>query len=55
MTANRKLAKGDRHQVQPLVDEVVRIVRDHMQEGRLRGYLFGYWNENKALAYWTST
>ena len=36
--------------MQPLVDEVVRIVRDYIQEGPLRLYFFGSWAENRALA-----
>ena len=50
MPGNRKLARGNRAQVQPLVDEVVRVICDHVHEERLRLYLFGSWAQGRALS-----
>ena len=50
MTANRKLSRGNRADVQPLVDKVVRVVCDVVHDERLRVYLFGSWAEGRALS-----
>jgi predicted nucleotidyltransferase len=50
MTADRKLARGNRAEVQALVEEVVRVVCDHVHEERLRMYLFGSWAQGRALS-----
>ena len=49
MTENRRLTKGNRAAVQPLVEGVVRVVRDHLHEEGLRMYLFGSWAQDRAL------
>ena len=41
MATHREPVRGDRADVQPLVEEVVRIVCDLVREKRLRVYLFG--------------
>jgi hypothetical protein len=50
VTAYRKLARGNRAQVQPLLDEAVRVICDHVREERLRLYLFGSWAQGRALS-----
>jgi len=50
MPGNRKLARGTRAQVQPLLDEVVRVICDHVQGESLRLYLFGSWAQGRALS-----
>lgn len=50
MPGDRKPARGNRAQVQPLMDEVVRVICDHVQEERLRLYLFGSWAQGRALS-----
>lgn len=50
MPRARKLARGNRAQVQPLVDEVVRVIRDHVHEECLRLHLFGSWAQGRALS-----
>jgi len=39
-----------RAEVQPLVDEIVRIVCDYLNVDHFRVYLFGSWAEGKALS-----
>lgn len=50
MTGRRKLTKGNRSDVQPLLEEVVRVVCDHINEEGLQVYLFGSWAQGRALA-----
>jgi hypothetical protein len=50
MAGYRKLARGSRAEVQPLVEEVVRVVCNHVHEEHLRMYLFGSWAQGKALS-----
>ena len=50
MTAHKKLAIGDRTEVQPLVEKVVRVVCDHVHEESLRMYLFGSWAQGRSLS-----
>lgn len=50
MPGARKLARGNRAQVQPLLDEVVRVICDHVHEEPLRLYLFGSWAQVRALS-----
>lgn len=45
----RNVVPGVRSEVQPLVEEVVEVVRCHIPEGPLRIYLFGSWAKGKAL------
>lgn len=49
MPGKRKLARGNRAQVQTLVDEAVRVIRDHVHGESLRLYLFGSWAQGRAL------
>lgn len=49
MTA-RKLKRGNRSEVQRLLDEVVRVVRAHINEKHLRMYLFGSWAQGSAVS-----
>ena len=46
---NRNIAPGVRGDVQPLVDEVVDVIRRHVPDGPLRVYLFGSWAQGRAL------
>ncbi len=50
MTGRRKLTKGNRSDVQPLLEKVIRIVCGHLNEEGLQVYLFGSWAEGRALA-----
>lgn len=50
MPGGRKLARGNRAQVQPLIDEVVRVICGHVHEECLRLYLFGSWAQGRALS-----
>ena len=50
MTAHRKLARAIRAEVQPLVEEVVRVVCNHVHNEHLRVYLFGSWALGRALS-----
>lgn len=50
MTRDRDLRRGNRVDVQPLVEEVVRVICDHVNEERLRLYLFGSWAQGRALS-----
>ena len=49
MAGYRKVARGNRAEVQPLVDEVVRVVCDHVHGEHVRLYLFGSWAQGRAL------
>lgn len=49
MARHRQAARGNRAEVQPLVDEVVRVVCDHVQGEHVRLYLFGSWAQGRAL------
>ena len=46
---NRNIVPGVRSDVQPLVEEVVDVIRRHVPEGPLRVYLFGSWAQSRAL------
>ncbi len=46
---NRNIVPGVRSDVQPLVEEVVDVIRRHVPEGPLCVYLFGSWAQGKAL------
>ena len=46
---NRSIVPGVRSDVQPLVEEVVDVIRRHVPEGLLRVYLFGSWAQSRAL------
>ena len=46
---NRNIVPGVRSDVQPLVEEVVDVIRRHVTEGPLRVYLFGSWAQGRAL------
>jgi hypothetical protein len=50
MTPDRKVVRGNRAEVQPLVEEVVRVVCGHLHGERLRMYLFGSWAQGRALS-----
>ena len=46
---NRSIVPGVRSDVQPLVEEVVDVIRRHVPEGPLSVYLFGSWAQRRAL------
>ena len=50
MTRNRDLKRGNRAEVQSLIEEVVRVICDHLNEAQLRLYLFGSWTQGRALS-----
>lgn len=50
MTKGRDLKIGNREEVQPLIEEVVRVICDHVNEAQLRLYLFGSWAQGRALS-----
>ena len=50
MEAKRRITKGKRAEVQPLVEKVVRVVREQVANEGLRIFLFGSWAEGRALA-----
>lgn len=50
MSGRRKLTKGNRSDVAPLLGKVVRIVCNHLSAAGLQIYLFGSWAEGRALA-----
>ena len=49
MTGHRNPARGNIAEVQPLLEKVIRAVCDHIDEKRLRMYLFGSWARGRAL------
>ncbi len=49
MAGHRQVARGNRAEVQPLVDEVVRVVCNHVRGKHVRLYLFGSWAQGRAL------
>ena len=49
MTGQRNPVRGNIAEVQPLLTKVVRAVCDHVDEERLRVYLFGSWARGRAL------
>ena len=50
MEAAKKLTRGNRADVQPLLEEVVRVVCRHVGGKGLRMYLFGSWAQNRATS-----
>ena len=49
MAGHRQIARGNRAEVQPLVDEVVRVICDHVRGGNVRVYPFGSRVQGRAL------
>ena len=50
MAGNREQTRRNIAEIQPLLDEIVRVVRDHVNVEDLRLYLFGSWAEGRALS-----
>ena len=50
MESKKRIEAGKREDVQPLVEEVVRVVREQVANEGLRIFLFGSWAEGRALA-----
>ena len=50
MAGNREQTRRNIAEIQPLLDEVVRVVCDHLNAEFLRLYLFGSWAEGRALS-----
>ena len=50
MATGGKPTKGNRTDLQPLLEKVVRMISDHVNEEGLQIYLFGSWAQGRALA-----
>ena len=49
MAGHKRVESGNRAEVQPLVDEVVRVICEHVHGEHLKLYLFGSWAQGRAL------
>ena len=50
MTRDSDLKRGKRAEVQPLLEEVIRVICDHVNVEQLRLYLFGSWAQGRAIS-----